>query len=146
MTQVAPEKAKRGPHVETNAIAELFEDSLYTEVFAARCHDTGESSNRKFKEFLWISDTWWIKFNLTFKFSWERKVIQGRSPKTKRQEFYQFKPAITETGYQLCYRSKQPKDTGKSQARQAKFGWQFSNWLRDARDKSDHSQHKTQLA
>lgn len=52
MTQVVPEKTKRGPHVETNAIAELFEDNLYTEVFAARCHDTGESSNSKFIVFL----------------------------------------------------------------------------------------------
>ena len=52
MTQVVPEKTKRGPHVETNAIAELFEDNLYTEVFAARCHDTGESSNSKFMFFL----------------------------------------------------------------------------------------------
>ena len=30
-----------------NAIAELFEDQLHTDLFNARCHDTGETSNRK---------------------------------------------------------------------------------------------------
>ncbi len=30
-----------------NPIAELFEDQLYTDLFNARCHDTGETANRK---------------------------------------------------------------------------------------------------
>jgi len=30
-----------------NAIAELFEDQLHTDLFNARCHDTGETSNCK---------------------------------------------------------------------------------------------------
>ena len=28
-----------------NPIAELFEDQLYTDLFNARCHDTGETAN-----------------------------------------------------------------------------------------------------
>ena len=32
-------------------ISVLFEDSLQTEVFNARCHDTGDSSTRKFFKF-----------------------------------------------------------------------------------------------
>jgi len=30
-----------------NPIFELFEDHLYTELFNARCHDTGEAANSK---------------------------------------------------------------------------------------------------
>lgn len=30
-----------------NTISDLFEDPLYTELFNARCHDTGEAANSK---------------------------------------------------------------------------------------------------
>ena len=30
-----------------NPIAELFEDQLHTDLFNARCHDTGETTNSK---------------------------------------------------------------------------------------------------
>lgn len=30
-----------------NPISELFEDQLHTDLFNARCHDTGETANRK---------------------------------------------------------------------------------------------------
>jgi hypothetical protein len=32
-----------------NPIAELFEDQLHTDLFNARCHDTGETTNSKRK-------------------------------------------------------------------------------------------------
>lgn len=35
----------------THNISVLFEDSLQTDVFNARCHDTGDSSTRKFNIF-----------------------------------------------------------------------------------------------
>lgn len=36
-----------GAFVAGNPIAELFEDQLHTDLFNARCHDTGETTNRK---------------------------------------------------------------------------------------------------
>jgi hypothetical protein len=39
-----------------NPIAELFEDQLHTDLFNARCHDTGETTNgRKFFSLISIS-------------------------------------------------------------------------------------------
>ena len=33
--------------IAVNPIQELFEDQLYTDIFNARCHDTGETANSK---------------------------------------------------------------------------------------------------
>jgi hypothetical protein len=34
-------------YVASNPIADLFEDQLHTDLFNARCHDTGETTNGK---------------------------------------------------------------------------------------------------
>ena len=77
MTELQEEqKTQQFPkqQVSSNPISDLFEDPLYTDLFHARCHDTGETANSK--TLLIIS-------------SRERKTLQGRIAEKEREELIQ---------------------------------------------------------
>jgi hypothetical protein len=79
-------------YVASNPIADLFEDQLHTDLFNARCHDTGETTNRKLR---------WIYII----FSGERQTIQRGLTEKECEEFLYSKPAITPIGHQRYHSS-----------------------------------------
>ena len=73
---------------QSTPISELFEDQLYTDLFNARCHDTGEATSRKYQAFCDSLSLVMLDINRFMCFnSGERQDFQGRTVEKECQKF-----------------------------------------------------------